>query len=179
MLETVHDLTLEQLNEATLAFVELEYNRTVHSELATPPLQRFLNHPNVLRESPTSEELRRSFRLKASRTQRRSDGTLTVEAVRFEIPSRFRHLQRLSVRYARWELSSVDLVDSRTGASLATLYPLNKTRNAEAERRRLEPLESSEQPPAGSGMAPLLKKLLADYAALGLPPAYLPKKEKP
>lgn len=179
MLEGVHDLTLDKLNETTLAFVELEYNRTVHSELETPPLQRFLSHPNVLRESPTSDELRRSFRLKASRTQRRSDGTLTVEAVRFEIPSRFRHLQRLSVRYARWELSSVDLVDSRTGASLATLYPLNKTRNAEAERRRLEPLESSEQPPAGSGMAPLLKKLLADYAALGLPPAYLPKKEKP
>jgi hypothetical protein len=35
---------------------------------------------------------------------------------------------------------------------------------------------------APSEMAPLLRKLMADYAATGLPPAYIPKddlKEKP
>ena len=30
MLEGVADLTLAQLNEATLAWIEMEYNRTVH-----------------------------------------------------------------------------------------------------------------------------------------------------
>jgi hypothetical protein len=29
--------------------------------------------------------------------------------------------------------------------------------------------------PGEPGIAPLLKKLMADYAATGLPPAYLPK----
>jgi len=29
--------------------------------------------------------------------------------------------------------------------------------------------------PAPTGIAPLLKELMAEYAATGLPPAYLPK----
>jgi len=178
MLEGVKELTLELLNEATLAFVELEYNRTNHSEIGMPPLKRWLEDKNVLRESPPSEPLRRAFRKKASRTQRRSDGTLTVEGIRFELPSRFRHLEKLSVRYARWELSGVDLVDARTGVVLTTLYPLNKIKNSDGVRRRLEPVGGSEPPPP-SGIAPLLRNLLKDYSAFGLPPAYLPKKEDP
>lgn len=177
MLEGVKELSLEQLNRATLAFVELEYNRRPHSELGCAPIERFLKDKNVLRPSPTSEELRRSFRMKVSRKQRRSDGTLTVEGVRFELPSRFRHLETVTVRYARWDLSSIELVDERTDAALATLYPLNKTRNADAQRKRLEPLSNS-QPPQGSSVAPLLKKLLAEYSALGLPPAYLPSEDE-
>jgi len=176
MLEGVEKLTLEQLNEATLAFVELEYNRRLHSELGCAPIERFLKDKNVLRDSPTSDELRRSFRMKASRRQRRSDGTLTVQGVRFEIPSRFRHLENVSVRYARWDLSCIELVDERRDVSLATLYPLDKTKNANAQRRTLEPIVTSEPPPT-SGIAPLLKKLLADYSALGIPPAYLPSED--
>jgi hypothetical protein len=45
--------------------------------------------------------------------------------VRFEVPSRYRTLTRCAVRVARWDLSSVDLVDPRTGAHLATLLPLD------------------------------------------------------
>ena len=32
-------------------------------------------------------------------------------------------------------------------------------------------------PPPPAGIAPLLKKLMADYAATGLPPAYIPKND--
>jgi hypothetical protein len=177
MLEGVKELTLKQLNRATSAFVELEYNRRVHSELGCAPVERFLKDKNVLRSSPTSDELRCSFRMKASRKQRRSDGTLTVEGVRFELPSRFRHLDKVTVRYARWDLSCIELVDEHTDVSLANLYPLNKTKNAEAQRKSLEPVLKSEPPPA-SGVAPLLKKLLADYSAMGLPPAYLPSEDE-
>lgn len=177
MLEGVKELTLEQLNEATLVFMELEYNRRLHSELGCAPITRFLKDPNVVRSSPTSDELRRSFRMQVSRKQRRSDGTLTVEGVRFELPSRFRHLEKVTLRYARWELSVVELVDAGKDVSLATLYPVNKTKNADAKRRRLEPISRSEPPPA-SGVAPLLKKLLAEYSALGLPPAYLPSEDE-
>jgi len=183
MLEGVEELTLELLNEATLAFVELEYNRKTHSELGRSPLETFLDGTTVLRDCPSSDELRRCFRRKATRTQRRSDGTISVEGVRFEVPSRFRHLEKLPIRYTSWNLSSVDLVDEDQKLPLATLYPLNKTRNANAERRALEPVQTvSASEPAqarASGIAPLLKKLLADYAASGLPPAYLPKMEDP
>ena len=179
MLEGVEELTLELLNEATLAFVELEYNRKLHSELRCSPLETFLDGKSVLRACPSSDELRRCFRRKAMRTQRRSDGTISVEGVRFEVPSRFRHFEKVPIRYTSWNLSSVDLVDEDQKLPLATLYPVNKIRNANAERRALEPVQTvSETAHArASGMAPLLKKLLGDYAASGLPPAYLPKTE--
>lgn len=132
-----------------------------------------LRGPDVSRKSPSSDELRRAFRVEQTRAQRRSDGTITVEGVRFELPSRYRALSRVSVRIARWDLSSVDLVDGRSGQFLTTLLPLDKSKNADGLRRTLEPV-SAEPAPESSGIAPLLQKLMADYAATGLPPAYLP-----
>ncbi len=172
MLEGVQDLTLALLNEATQAWVELEYNQKVHAELGESPLARARRGPDVGRDSPASAALRRAFRLETARTQRHSDGTVSLEGRRFEIPSRFRHLDRLWVRYARWDLGHVDLVDPRTGALLSPLHPLDKAGNAEGRRRRLEPAALA--PVAPSGMAPLLRQLLQEYAATGLPPAYIP-----
>jgi hypothetical protein len=100
---------------------------------------------------------------------------VSIEGVRFEVPNRFRHIERVHLRYARWDLSGADVVDQRTGAIVATIYPVNKIRNAEGTRRRLEPIGAPA--PQQSSMAPLLKKLLADYAAAGVPPAYIPKEE--
>lgn len=42
-------------------------------------------------------ELRRAFRTERVRPQRLSDGTITVEGVRYEIPSAYRTLQRIHV----------------------------------------------------------------------------------
>jgi len=176
MLEGVAELRLDFLNEATQAYVEIEYNRKPHDEIGVAPITRYLADKNIGRESPDALTLRRAFRLSTTRTQRRSDGTILVEGVRFEIPSRFRHLERVTVRYARWDLSLVDLVDPRSGAILASLSPLDKARNADGARRALESV-SSAPAPAGE-VAPLLKNLMAEYAATGLPPAYLPHKEK-
>ena len=178
MLEDVEPLTLEQLNLATLAWLEREYNRTPHRELAMSPLARYLQGPDVARDSPDADTLRRAFRTQTTRTQRQSDGTCSLLGIRFEVPSRYRHLARLTVRYARWDLTSLELLDPHSAAPVATLYPLDKTANAERERRALAPV--SETPaltptaPRGGEPAPLLKRLLAEYAATGLPPAYLP-----
>ncbi len=178
MLEGVKPLTLGHLNDATLAWVEREYHRTVHDELGCTPLERFRAGPDVGRECPDAEALRRAFRAATTRVQRRSDGTFTVRGVRFEVPSRFRHLQRLHLRYARWDLTSVDLIDPHTEQPVAVLYPLDKNRNAERGRRALEPVDETESPgatfTADAGIAPLLAHLMAEYAATGLPPAYLP-----
>jgi len=176
MLEGVRDLTLDFLNEATQAWAELEYNRSLHSELGCSPLDRFLTERSVALASPSAEELRQAFRAQLVRTQRRSDGTLSLFGRRLEIPTPFRHLERVHLRCARWDLSAVDLVDPRSGALLAPLWPLDKTRNADGRRRAIADAEATE-PPADT-VAPLLKDLLADYAATGLPPAYLPLHEK-
>jgi hypothetical protein len=178
MLEGVEPLTLNTLNQASLAWVEREYHRRVHDELATTPLERFRTGPDVARPCPDAEASRRALRAETTRAQRRSDGTCSVLGRRFEVPSRYRHLPRLRLRYARWDLSSIDLVDPHTGEPVAVLYPLDKARNAERGRRALEPVNETETPDrafAGDGeIAPLLQRLIAEYAATGLPPAYLP-----
>ncbi len=180
MLEGVKELTLALLNEATQAWAEMEYNRKTHSELGESPLSRYLAGPEVGRPSPSSDELRIAFTKQETRTPRLSDGTLSVEGRRFEIPSRYRHLTRVAVRYAHWDLSYVHLADVRTGAVLCRIYPLDKEANADGLRRTLEPgpLAGMEEKPVESGPAPLLAKLMEDYAATGLPPAYLPKEER-
>jgi hypothetical protein len=112
------------------------------------------------------------------RTQRRSDGTVSLQGRRFEIPSQFAHLKHPCVRYARWDLANVDLVDARSGAILCPLYPLDKTANASGERRLRKPAPAI-APPRRDEMAPLLSKLMAEFAATGLPPPYLPEDEDP
>jgi len=181
MLDGVEELTLELLNEATQAWVELEYNKKPHQELGVAPLRRYLDGPDVGRLCPGSEALRDAFRLAQWRAQRRSDGTLSIESRRFEVPSRFRHRARLLVRYARWDLAHIDLVDPRSGHLLAPLYPLDKQRNADGRRRRLAPLPDAPATGAqpGGEIAPLLKDLMREYAASGLPPAYLPSHPAP
>jgi len=174
MLEGVAELTLERLNLITQAWVEQEYNRRHHSEIATTPLRRFLDAPQVGRACPNSQALRQAFRCTVKRKQRRSDGTISLAGKRLEIPSRYRHLQYLHIRYARWDLRAVDLIDPRTLAVLSPLYPLDKTANAEGRRRTLEASPAHLEPPPSDALPPLLRKLLADYAATGCPPAYLP-----
>jgi len=172
------DLRLDLLNEATQAWVELDYHRKPHTETGQTPLARFLAGPDVLRPSLSADALRVAFTTEQIRSQRRSDGTLTVAGVRFEVPGRFAHLPRLAVRYARWDLSSVLVCDRRTGAVLGTLYPLDKTRNADAVRRPRAATPSTSPRPAAAGVAPLLDSLLRQYRATGLPPAYLPKDDR-
>jgi putative transposase len=181
MLENLESLTLDVLNSATLAWIHGEYNREVHSEIGVAPMRRFLDGQRVGKRCPSSDDLRRAFRLEARRTQRKSDGTVSIEGRRFEVPSRYRHMERVSVRYARWDLGHVHMIDERTKAILCPLYPLDKTRNADGLRRThdptpTDPAAAAAAPARSPGeIAPLLKKLMADYAATGLPPAYLPK----
>lgn len=182
MLDNIADLSLGRLNEITQAWVEGEYNRKRHSELGTTPLRRFLDGKDVGRPSPTSEALRQAFCADDRRTQRKSDGTISLDGRRFELPSRYRHLDHVTVRRASWDLSWVHLVDEHTGAVLCRLYPLDKAANADGERRTLEPLAPTEAataaPMAAPEMPPLLAYLVAKQERSGLPPPYLPKDER-
>lgn len=174
MLEGVSELTLDLLNSATHAWVEQEYQRRQHAELDTTPLARFVEGPSVLRECPDSQALRGAFRREVTRRQRHSDGTVSLEGRRYEIPARYRHLQHIHLRYARWDLSVVDLIDARRGTVLCALAPIDKAANASGRRRALAAATVIDTPPGESGIAPLLRRQMAEYAATGLPPAYMP-----
>ena len=175
-----HDLTLERLNEATQAWVELEYHRRLHSRArlhtaralprraeprAPEPLargaaarlsRRGRAHPAPQRRHPL-----------AARPPLRGAGALPPPPAP---PPAVRHLGPLSRRSRR---------PGHRGDP-GTALP---ARQAQQRRRAAAPhhserggarVESRADAPA-SGMAPLLAELLAQYAATGLPPAYLPK----
>ena len=178
MLENVESLTLDVLNRASQAWVELEYNKHHHRELNESPVHRMLNGPEVGRPAPDMETMRLAFCRQVERKQRKSDGTISIKNVRFEVPSWFRHLDTVTVRYQSWNLSVAYIVDKRSGVLLSRLRPVDKNRNAQRGRRALE-----ETLPAGADnsssepIPPLLKEILSDFSAMGLPPSYIPLKE--
>jgi hypothetical protein len=65
------------------------------------------------------------------------------------------------------------------GTILAPLYPLDKTAHADGRRALVEPdsiaLELDHGPRRDSELPPLLRSILQEYSATGMPPAYLPK----
>src|ERR1700722_4003693 len=169
MLDGVAELTLDFLNKATQAWAEIEYNRAVHRETGCSPVERLKQGPDVLRDSPSSESLRNTFRLETKRNQRQSDGTISLDGVRFEIPARYRHFRAVTIRYARWDLGRVDLVDASSGIILAPIYPLAKTANADGRRAVIESggtdVPSQERRRTGGELPPLLKRILQEYSA--------------
>jgi hypothetical protein len=182
MLPKSDPLSLGFLNRATQAWAELEYNRRRHDELGCSPIDRALEGPGVSRPAPSAEVLRQAFTVQQSRSQRRSDGTISIGGVRFEIPSRFRHFERVHVRYQSWDLRLAWLVDERTGKVLSRILPEDRTKNADGLRRTLDSAdqvaESDQASDDSDPIPPYLRKLLRDQAATGLPPAYLPLDEE-
>jgi hypothetical protein len=178
MLENYKNLSLKFLNDATQAWAEMDYNRRNHSEINTTPLDRFLNGKNCGRPSPTYLDLKRAFMCEETRSQRLTDGTISLGGKRYEIPNRFRHITRITVRYARWDLSQVFITDERSSRIICQIYPVNKVLNAEGKRRELDPVSVEEEKFEEETLPPLLEKLISDYSAYGLPPAYIPEERK-
>jgi hypothetical protein len=179
MLEGEEKLSIKLLNEATIAWVEMDYHRKVHSETGETPLERFLAGPEASRPTLSPEELRMAFTVEKTRTLRRTDCTISLEGRRYEVPSYFRHLKKIAVRYVEWDLSNVLLVNQQTGDIIGRLYPRDMEKNSDGRRRSMEPRDEQWKPPdLSAGIAPLLKSYLSDYAATGLPMDYIPKGEK-
>lgn len=181
MLENVDALDLAFLNRCTAAWIEGDYNHHEHDEIGCTPISRMLAGPDVSRPAPDVGALRQRFTRHQTRTHRKSDGTVSIDGVRFEVPSRLRTFDRLHVRYAEWDLSTAWIVDPRRDdVVIATIRPVDKAKNAMGRRRSLEPVSADPLVPEADGeeLPPLMKKLLADYAATGLLPSYLPKDER-
>ena len=139
--------------------------------------KRFTDAPDVLRtRSPPT--LRLAFRRDVQRRQRQSDGTISLDGVRFEIPSRYRHFRDVVVRYPRWDLSLVDLVDPRRAPSWRDSFPwiVPPMRTVAPP---LEPQPGRSRPASHGNHLPNCHRCCGKswprISATGLPPAYLPK----
>src|SRR5260370_17559960 len=85
MLEGHADLTLGLLNEATLAWAEMEYQRTTHSETDQAPMARWLDGPTVTRPCPSLDELRLAFTAAVGPTQRPTAAPLSLPRIPFNV----------------------------------------------------------------------------------------------
>ena len=202
MLENKKDLTLKELNDYTIVWVEKEYNRSPHDEIKCSPVERFSKDKDVGRPSPTLKEMQACFGREETRRQRRTDGTISLNGKRYEIPNRYLVLESICVRYAEWDLSLVHMVDSRTGKILERIFPIDKIKNANQGRKIIsddivngDGKEDGKNDGKNKGVgdknsetdsktaeskdeiAPLLKKYMEEYKASGLPIPYLPQDE--
>src|SRR6056297_2420735 len=167
LLRGVEDLKLSFINEAAQAWVEQDYHRRFHKEIKTTPLERMLNGCDVSRPAPDSATLRRAFTRRIQRTPRRSDGTVVMDGIRYELPERFAHMRQVILRAPSWDKSRMDLVDADTDAVLARLLPQDKAENASGIRRSISK-ESAAADSPDEPLPALLRQWLADYAATGL-----------
>jgi len=179
LLRGVENLKLSFVNKAAQAWIEQDYHRRLHREIKTTPLQRMLAGPDVGRPTPDSDFLRLAFTRRIRRSPRRSDATVVFDGIRYELPARFAHLRSVILRAPSWDKSQITLVDPDTDAVLTRLLPQDKAKNASGIRRTIgtDNTPETDQPLPADPMPALLRKWLADYAATGLPPAYLPKEE--
>ena len=145
----------------------------MHRELGMTPHERLAESVDASRPCPGSAELKAAFRITRKRTLRRSDGTVSVEGIRYQVPAPWRHLSTPWIRYARWNLGSVDLVDGRSGERLCTLYPLDKRGNADGVRRPTDPGGDDGGGSAGTGELPPLLQGMLDARARNGPAAGL------
>jgi transposase InsO family protein len=177
MIEAVQPMTLGTLNDLTQIWLEGEYNRNVHSEIKTTPINRFASDPSVLRNSPSSDDLRSAFVCEVDRLLRKTDGTMSLDGVRFEIPSAYRHHRNLLIHYTSWDLSYVFLVDPVTLKSLARIYPLNRSKNNSGKRAAHSPV-NRQRVSAETLMKQLpaqMRHLLKQSQMSHMPPAYVPQ----
>ena len=179
MLENKKNLTLKDLNDYTVAWIEMEYNRSTHVDIKCAPIDRFSNGTDVGRPSPTFRDLQINFCREERRIQRLTDGTISLNAKRYEIPLRFRMIKEIWIRYAEWDFSNVHMVDRNTGNILEKIYPIDKVKNSLLGRRVITDNLSSEKSvlPVDE-VAPLLRKYKEDHKNKNIPSSYLSKDER-
>jgi putative transposase len=138
MLAIEKRITLDILNSATQAWIEQDYHIKKHSETKETPFDRFFNSKHVLRPSPEYNDLKCSFRMKTSRTLRKTDCSITLDGVRFQIPQHYSHIKNIPLRYARWDLGEAEILCPDTNKSLCKIYPLNRIANSYGGRKEIK-----------------------------------------
>lgn len=98
--------TLDALNEAFLAWSDLEYNRKLHSELGQSPLQRWRTGIERI-QYIEEEQLRQAFLWKERRTPDKA-GVLSLLGIRYQVGAKLAR-KRIEVRFDPEALHEVEV----------------------------------------------------------------------
>jgi putative transposase len=90
-------VTLPQLNESLLAWIEVVYHRKLHSETGQAPLERFRQDPAPATRPTDPEELRQAFLHRAEHKVYKT-ATISFKGNRYTVPAYLRG-QRVELRY--------------------------------------------------------------------------------
>lgn len=189
MLSREKVLTLESLNQYTQAWVNQEYNKKVHEETRKVPEDFYFECEETLaRKSPDYNTLTRKLRQQITRKVHQGHGTISVDGVRYQVPTAFRHLQTLRIATARFERRMVTLIDSETGKEICDLFPQDKERNFELksvdfnkELKKESSVAELCQDDIDPALPPLLQHLLKQERLGSISSGYIPftrKKEE-
>ena len=163
--------------------MEIEYNRRVHREIGCAPVTRFAAAPDVLRPSPSSDALRRRFAGTCSgvsaKATARSRWTACGSRSRAAIVTSGTWWCVIRVGTWAWWIWWT----RGRARSWPVSFRLDRAANADGRRALLDPqpeqISASEPRESSAELPPLLRQILAEYSATGLPPAYLPKNAAP
>ena len=181
MLDGVAELTLELLNKATQAWVEIEYNRAVHRETGCSPVERFAAGARCAPRKPLQRIAARRLspgNQEESASKRRHDlagGSAVRDSGKVpSLPRSHRSLRPLGPRPR--SISSTGTVGLFWLRFILSTKPPTPT----AAVPRSSPVAPTCRRTTGgdalpASCRPLLKRILQEYSATGMPPAYLPK----
>lgn len=136
--------TLDALNEAFLAFSDLEYNRKLHSELGQSPLTRWRTESERVRYVE-EEKLRQAFLWKERRTPDKT-GVFSLLAVRYQVGPKLSR-KRIEVRFDPEALHEVEVW--HRGQFVERARPLQVLAH-----RRARPVDSEPTAAAADGSPP-------------------------
>jgi putative transposase len=137
-------VTLPQLNESLLAWLEVVYHRKLHSETGQAPLERYRQDPAPTIRPVDPEELRQAF---LHRDQRKvtKTATFSFRGNRYSVPA-FLRRQTIELRYDPLDLTHMEVWHRNTFLQLAEPERIVTTTHPDVEP---DPLPV---PPTDSGL---------------------------
>jgi len=100
-------ITLRQLNESLLAWIEVVYHTKLHNETGQAPLERFRQDPAPTTRPADPEELRQAFLHRATRKVTKT-ATFSFHNNRYRVPDYLRG-QTVELRYDPFDLTQIEV----------------------------------------------------------------------
>lgn len=124
--------SLEELNSSLFRYIEEDYNSKVHSAINMKPIDKFIQHIDLIKFIPNKQEIDYIFLYRVARKVKK-DSTISIQNILFEVPLKYVG-ETINVRY---DPTSVDkaYIFSEENILLDTVYPVKKIDNSKIRKK--------------------------------------------